>query len=301
MVVQPGPAAAAFEGEHGLSAYIEINDGSMTQGILFDTGGANSTILHNATPMNIKLEKSERVIISHGHFDHFGSLAKIIPSLPETCEILIHPASFVQNQVVMTKTGEDIPLENFEKNVREQKKAGNILMETKLPAMNKQTIENLATERGVKLVETTEPGVLFPGVATSGEIELSDMAEVTPGMYLIVGKNQVEKHTFRDEIALYFHVNGKGLVVLTGCGHCGINNIIRHGQKLTGIDQIYAVIGGFHTEMSSASMIEPFIEQIETFNPQIVCGMHCTGLLFQAKMLGHASHVQGVVGTEFRL
>ena len=301
MVVQPGPAAAAFIGEHGLAVYIEFNDGSTTHAILFDTGGVNSSILHNANPMSIKLSNCEHVIISHGHFDHTGSLAKLIPTLNAGSDIIIHPLAYIQNQVAITRTGEDIPLEDFVKSLRELKKSGQIILETKLPAMDKNAIESAAVKQSVKLVETTQPSALYPGIATSGEIELFDPSEVTPGFYLLSGKNQVEKHTFRDEIALYFNVNGKGLVVLTGCGHAGINNIIRHGQKLTGIDTIYAIIGGFHTEMTSGPNIDTIIEHIEAFNPRIVCGMHCTGLQFQAKMLGHDAHVQGVTGTEFRL
>ncbi|MEX2682196.1 MAG: hypothetical protein Q6373_011380 [Candidatus Sigynarchaeota archaeon] len=87
--------------------------------------------------------------------------------------------------------------------------------------------------------------------------------------------------------------------VLTGCGHAGIVNTICHGQKLAGIDRVHAVIGGFHEEIKKDADIERTIQALKNFEPAIVCGMHCTGLLFNAKMLGSAAHVQGVVGTEF--
>ncbi len=181
------------------------------------------------------------------------------------------------------------------------KKAGKVRHEAKLPQLNKALVDKLAIERGVKVVETTTPIQLCPGVATSGEIESANPQEITPGFYLVKGKMEVEKHTFRDEIALYFHVKGKGLVVLTGCGHAGIINTIKRGQKITGIDKVYAVIGGFHFETSPASFIDQEIQALKTFQPEIISGMHCSGLPFNAKLIGQSPHVQGVVGTEFRL
>jgi 7,8-dihydropterin-6-yl-methyl-4-(beta-D-ribofuranosyl)aminobenzene 5'-phosphate synthase len=301
MVTQPTSTAFSFLAEHGLAAYIEVDDGSAKHAFLFDTCGMNASVMHNLPAMNIKWNRVEKLVISHGHFDHTGSLAKVIPELPAGCEVYLHPAAYLQNQVVVTKNGEEVPVEDFAKNLKDMKKAGVVIGDRKLPQMNKDLIEKVAAEQEVKLIETAQAEKLFPGVGTSGEIELLNPEELTPGFYLLKSKAEVEKHTFRDEIAVYFNVKGKGLVVLTGCAHSGIINIIRHGQKLTGIDDIYAVIGGFHLEMSPPEQVDRVIQEIEQFNPQVVCGMHCTGFLFNAKMLGHPAHAQGVTGTEFKL
>ena len=300
-IIQPGAAAGGFLAEYGFGAYIEVNEGDAKHAILFDTGGLNSSILHNVKAMNVKLGDVEKVVISHGHFDHTGALIKVIPELKPGCEVIVHPSAFIQNHIVSTNTGEEVPLDDFAKNVRELKKAGKIAFDAKLPLLNKVLVEKLAAERGVKIVETTQPIYLCSGVVTSGEIEVTNPSEMTRGFYLLKSKNEVEKNTFRDEIALYMHIQGKGLAILTGCGHTGIVNIIHHGQKLTRINQIYTVIGGFHEEVNSEAEIEKEIQALKEFNPAIVCGMHCTGLVFNAKMLGSAAHVQGVVGTEFRL
>nr|MDO8086748.1 MBL fold metallo-hydrolase [Candidatus Sigynarchaeum springense] len=298
-VGQPGAAASGFLAEHGLAAWVEIKHGDQADSILFDTGGMNASLLHNLGRMNLKLSDAGKVIISHGHFDHTGSLLKVIPELKHGCELIIHPFSYVQNHMVTTVGNEDVPLADFSKAVRELKKARKVTHEVKLPSLDKPQVEKLASERGVKLVEGGQPVKVCPGTATSGEIELFDPREVTPGFYLLKSKADVVKHTFRDEIALFMNVKNKGLVVLTGCGHTGIVNTIRHAQKLTGIDRVHAVIGGFHEEMSAEADIERTIQALKSFEPAIVCGMHCTGLVFNAKMLGSAAHVQGIVGTEF--
>ncbi|MFW9882670.1 MAG: MBL fold metallo-hydrolase, partial [Candidatus Thorarchaeota archaeon] len=102
-------------------------------------------------------------------------------------------------------------------------------------------------------------------------------------------------------ISIYINVKDKGLVVITGCGHTGIVNTIKHGQKLTGIDKIYAIIGGFHKEWEKTKDIEESIRFIESLNPEITCGMHCTGFEFNKIMSRHPSHTFGIVGTEFHL
>ncbi len=78
-------------------------------------------------------------------------------------------------------------------------------------------------------------------------------------------------------------------------------NILQHGQKLTGVEKIYAVIGGFHKEWESPKNIEKSVEIIKEMNPTITCGMHCTGFEFNKLMSNHPSNVIGIVGTEFHL
>ncbi|HLX57415.1 MAG TPA: MBL fold metallo-hydrolase, partial [Ktedonobacteraceae bacterium] len=74
------------------------------------------------------------------------------------------------------------------------------------------------------------------------------------------------------------NVRGKGLVVITGCGHAGVINILRQARALTGVEQIYAVSGGFHL---TGAMFEPIIPQtieaLQQINPAVVVPAHCTG------------------------
>ena len=80
-----------------------------------------------------------------------------------------------------------------------------------------------------------------------------------------------------DQCAL-IHVKGKGLVVITGCGHSGIINIIRNAQVITGIQKIYAVIGGFHLTGGHFEPIIPAtITELLAINPRYVIPGHCTG------------------------
>ena len=83
--------------------------------------------------------------------------------------------------------------------------------------------------------------------------------------------------------ALIVHLKDKGLVIITGCAHSGIINTVRYAQKVTGIDPVYAVIGGFHLSGTKFEpVIPPTLEEIKRINPSVISPMHCTG--FKATM-----------------
>jgi 7,8-dihydropterin-6-yl-methyl-4-(beta-D-ribofuranosyl)aminobenzene 5'-phosphate synthase len=81
-----------------------------------------------------------------------------------------------------------------------------------------------------------------------------------------------------DDQALVAHVRGRGLVVITGCGHAGLINTLRYARKLTGVDRVCAVIGGFHlATLLFEPIIEPTVEALRELGPEVVVPAHCTG------------------------
>ena len=105
-----------------------------------------------------------------------------------------------------------------------------------------------------------------------------------------------------DDQALVLNVHEKGLVVLTGCGHAGIVNIVRYAQKLTGIDRIYAIIGGFHLH-GPEPLIAQTCDALAAFAPQVIVPTHCTGFraIHQLATLLPEAFIQSSVGTRFEL
>ena len=83
-----------------------------------------------------------------------------------------------------------------------------------------------------------------------------------------------------DDLALAIHVKGKGLVVLAGCAHSGIINSVRQCQKVTGVEQVYAIMGGFHLgfpNVPEECMVKT-VAELKRMGPAIVSPMHCSGL-----------------------
>jgi 7,8-dihydropterin-6-yl-methyl-4-(beta-D-ribofuranosyl)aminobenzene 5'-phosphate synthase len=300
-VIQPMTAANRVVGEHGLSIAIEIEVDDSKHLFLMDTGSLPQSIFENSKQLGVDLSQVEKLLLTHGHFDHFGGLLSLLPQLKERTEFYLNPKCYEQTVIILPKPGMALSKDDLSLGLRELEKTGKIQGSKKLPLLNKKMVADLVEQNNIKKVETNEPVELYKGFITSGEIELFNPDEVTPNIYLQKGKNKFERHTFRDETALYFNIKDKGLVVLTGCGHCGIQNTIKHGQKLTGVDKIYAVIGGFHEEWNPIEKIKRKVEYFEEINPEIICGMHCTGFNFNKLMSDHPAHTLGVVGTQFNL
>lgn len=300
-VIQPEMNAFKLLAEHGLALSVEVLDGDITHLFLYDTGGPMSTIIKNSQQLKINLNEVEKLVLSHGHGDHYGGLMKVIPELKEGTELYLSSNSYNKNQMIVFKPGIEIPTKELGPSLRTLKKEGKIRFSSISPALNKTLITNLANQYKIKIIETNKPEKLYKGIITSGEIELFDKNEVSLGFYVAKSKKELEKSYFRDETAIFVNVKNKGLVVLTGCGHCGIINTIKYGQKLTGINKIYAVIGGFHEEWNPDEVVDKKVKYLEEINPEIICGMHCTGLYFNGEMSKHNAHTLGVVGTEFHL
>ncbi|TET60764.1 MAG: MBL fold metallo-hydrolase [Promethearchaeota archaeon] len=301
-IIQPHTNGSKYLAEHGLAMSIEIKQGEEIKKYLLDAGGPRNSIIMNAKAMGIDFKDYDKLILSHGHVDHYGGLINVLPKLKEGCELILTPNSYNQNTILVPKSGQEFySPEVLTEKFRDLQKEKKFIYNIKLPSMNKSIIENLVNQNNLKIIEINKPIKLTSGITTSGEIEIFDEKELTKGFYLMKSRKEFEKNTFRDEISIYINVKDKGLVVITGCGHTGIVNTIKHGQKLTGINKIYALIGGFHKEWEKTEDIEESVRFIEGLNPEITCGMHCTGFEFNKIMSRHPSHTFGIVGTEFHL
>jgi len=300
-VIQPGKSVNRALAEHGFAMGIQVQEDDASHLFMLDTGGLTQAIIENCKQFGIDLKDVEKLILSHGHFDHFGGLPSVMPALSNGTQFYLNPDCYQQFFAAITDSGEELPVEDLTTTVKRLEKEGKMKLSGKLPLFSKSLVQNLASEHGIDVIETKDPVQLYKGIMTSGEIELIDKDELTKSMYIMKNRKEFENHTFRDETSIYFNIKDKGLVVLTGCGHCGIANTIKHGQKLTGIDKIYAVIGGFHEEWNPIEKIQEKVKYFEDINPEIICGMHCTGFTFNRLMSEHPSHTLGMVGTEFHL
>jgi len=300
-IKQPGPLGSKLLGEHGLALVFEMDNGEERETYLLDAGGAQATILENGKALGLNFNEINKLILSHGHIDHFGGFTKLLPELKEGCEIVISPEAFNDTVILIPGSGEFYSPEELSENYRKLVKQADNKFSLPLPPFKKQLIDKLTTENNLKLIDAIGPIKLREGIITSGPIELFDEEETTKGFYLKKDRKTFIKNTFRDENSIYINIKDKGLVVITGCGHTGIVNTIKHGQKLTGINKVYAIIGGFHKEWESDKDIEAAVKFIEELNPEITCGMHCTGFTFNKIMSRHPSHTLGITGTEFHL
>lgn len=240
--------------EHGLSLLVTVYEGEEKHTILFDTGYSKIGVPHNLDQLQVDLGEVEAIALSHGHMDHTGSLYPILDKIPGTIPLVLHPGVFAGPRFFGLADGRRLLFPQTL--VKEDLKKRNIdLVESKTPT-------SLAGER----------------IIVTGEVERVTSFEKGLPNAVLERNGKIEKDSILDDQALVIHLKGKGLVVIAGCSHAGIINTVFYAQKMTGIERIHAVVGGFHLSGPYfEKIIEQTIGELKKIGPQFLSPMHCTG------------------------
>lgn len=247
---------ASMHAEHGLSFFIETEINGSSTGLMFDYGVDARNIMSNMALLGIDLGKAAALGLSHGHFDHWGGLIGILKQ---------------NRSKIALGTPLYLGVEAFA-----QRYSGRFSMEdpTYLGQLDREEIESLGA---VKIVEIREPQEVIPGCYLTGNIKRSTEYEKVPPSLLIKRGDKLEGELFEGEQAVMCNVRGKGLVVISGCAHAGIINTVKHAQKITGINKVHAVIGGFHLVNAESDIIAKTVAEIKRIAPDYIVPTHCTG------------------------
>jgi 7,8-dihydropterin-6-yl-methyl-4-(beta-D-ribofuranosyl)aminobenzene 5'-phosphate synthase len=247
------PPPQAPLAEHGLACLVKVSAGSEEHVVLLDAGIAATCLFHNAELLEVDLGQIESVVLSHGHFDHFGGLLEVLKRIPNGVPLFLHPGAFVQRRLNLPMLGRSVPM----------------------PPLDEGALQ----EAGAVLHKATEATTLASDlVLLTGEVER--VTEFERGFPWAEAKidDQWVVDPFHDDQGLAVRVKNKGLVVIGGCSHAGIINTVKHAQKAAQTDEVHAVLGGFHlTGPVFEPIIGPTIEEMKKIGPDYVVPMHCTG------------------------
>ena len=240
--------------EHGVSMLVTLHENGNKDSFLFDTGVTIDGVLHNMDALEVRPNALHAIVLSHGHTDHTRGLIGLIkrygrPGIP----IVLHPDAFLQRKNVHPDghETEHIPPSQGD-----------------LQAEDIQIVE----ERGPTML-VGEHALVTGQIARTTSFEKGTPTQVA----WIDGKWQPDPW-IHDDQAVIVNVRNKGLVVLTGCGHAGVVNTLKHARDMTGVKDIHAVIGGFHlTGPIFEPIIVPTIQALKEFNPGVIVPEHCTG------------------------
>ncbi len=240
--------------EHGLSLLVNVKSEEESYSILFDTGHTEIGVPHNLKKLNIDIGNIEAIVLSHGHLDHTGALYPIIKSLSKSITLIVHPGAFYFPRFIEWPDGR---IDRFPK------------------TLVREDLINL----GVKILESKSPTFIANDmILVTGEIERKTSFEKGFPFAKIIQDGKLVQDPILDDQSLIINLKGKGLVVISGCAHSGIVNTLLYAKKITGIENIHAVIGGFHlTGKIFEPIIDDTIKSIKQLNPNIIIPMHCTG------------------------
>lgn len=266
--------------EHGFSALVTVQRGERTHRILFDTGFTPDGMMENMRRLSLSAKDIEVLVLSHGHSDHTTGLSGMVRGLGRTnLPVIIHPEFWTQRRIVIP--GRD-PFE--------------------IPSTSRSALEGA----GFQITEDRAPSFLFEGsVLVTGEVDRTTEFEKGFAVHQALRDGEWQPDPLiLDDQAMIMHVKDKGLVVITGCGHAGVVNILRYAKKLTGVEQIHAVVGGFHL---SGVLFEPIIgptcDALAELSPRYLVPAHCTGWKAQHAMAVRfpEQFIPNTVGTRFEL
>jgi len=276
-VVFDGPVA-----EHGFSALVEVEQADRTvHRLLFDTGVSPDGMVANMRRMALAPDSIEAVVCSHGHFDHTTGLDGLARALGGRANLpmVIHPEFWSRRR--LTLPGRD-PWE--------------------LPTTSRRALEGI----GFEIVERPRPSFLFGrSVLITGEVPRTTDFERGWSIHQALRDGTWEPDPLiLDDQALVAHVAGRGLLVLTGCGHAGIVNIVRYARALTGVERVHAVVGGFHlTGPLFGPVIAATVEGLGALSPDVLLPAHCTGWQAMHELAGRLprAFIPNSIGTRLQL
>jgi len=225
-----------------------------TASVLYDAGLGRNTVLHNMDVLEVRVDDLRAVILSHGHADHHGGLEGMFRRISRRkMPLVLHPDVWRERRVVFP-TG----------------------VEIHMPPPSHADLDR----EGVDIIEERGPSLLLDGaVLVTGQVErVTDFEKGFPLQHAHTDHGWEPDTWIWDDQAVVCHVKDKGLVVLSGCSHAGVINVLRHAQRLTGIDKVYAFVGGLHlTGGLFEAIIPQTISELANIGPAIIVPGHCTG------------------------
>lgn len=267
----PGRERSMLAGEWGLSLHLESRrDGERAQ-YLLDFGFTPEVLNRNIELLDVDPARLDGLILSHGHLDHYGGLTGFVARHRARLrpDIALHAGgdSYFREQWTRPKEGGPVSMGRLDRAALEAAHVATVCCDHAQALKGAFSTGPIARGSFERVLENT---FVAPPEADAGHFSEAELA----------GRLVPNQHP--DEHATCYVVQGRGLVVISSCGHAGLINTIETAIAVSGVDRLHAVLGGFHLGPAPQDYVEHTVTELARFNPDLVVPMHCTGGRFIA-------------------
>lgn len=286
----------ALHNEWGLSLALESRIGGDTRNLMLDYGYTPDALMNNMEIMGVDGAKVQGMVLSHGHFDHFGGLIAFLQKY----------RSRLPTDLTLYAGGED----NFCNRKTQSGAPGHF---SDWGVLDRRELDALK----VKIIYCDQSTVIMGHAFTTGTIARRSFERVLPNTLVEYskknglgcdipaanakadGKFVPDQHL--NEHGTCFNLKDRGLVVISSCGHAGILNTILQAKEASGVSKVHAVLGGFHLFPADDEYLRRVVAELKTLDPDVVIPLHCSGPNFVTTMREMLADrlVTSTTGTEF--
>jgi 7,8-dihydropterin-6-yl-methyl-4-(beta-D-ribofuranosyl)aminobenzene 5'-phosphate synthase len=262
--------------EHGFAALVDLTAEGIR--ILWDAGGTRIALMENLRRMEIVPQTITAIALSHGHFDHTAAVTDLLRAMELRPSSRKWEPGAPMEEMRRWAEGRRVPLITQPSAFRERwhlSRDGSRHGPTPPPPRAEWEA------CGAQVITAVGPYELGAGCWTTGAVPRAsfERSGVSPSMIYRDG-DAFHRDLVEEDQAIVINVRDKGLVVLAGCAHSGIVNTVNRARELSGVERVWAVLGGFHLARVADEELQRTIEAMESFRPVLIVPSHCTG--FQA-------------------
>ena len=292
------PSTRTLHSEWGLATVLRSRIGADTRQLQLDFGYTPDALVNNLEFIGVDVSKTQGLVMSHGHFDHFGGLVGFLQKYRSQMPPSLTLYAGGEENFCRRKVGTGVPGHFADWGVIDRRELEKL--NVKVVLCDRPTVvEGHAFTTGHVVRKSFE--TIFPNTQVSYRKDANGAGCDLPAEDAKYNGEFAKQDNHLHEHATCYHVKDRGLVVISSCGHTGIINSVRQAMAVSGVDKVHAVMGGFHLFPADEPYLKRVIAELQGMSPDAIIPLHCSGpeMVQLTRAVAPDKLLTSTTGTEF--